>query len=294
MAKKPAKRIFFGLAISAFIVLLLLLEGWLALKNYHLLPNDRLRGLLLGLVVALIAASGSLELVKMARLKSLSPSPVLMGFLPAVIVLYPFWIQSRHLPILANFLLGGMLLAALVQGIGRGTQNTLGNLGCVCFAAIYLGLGLSTLIRIRLLGSTCGTVWGQIAPLLLFLATVKCADVGAYFTGRFFGRHLWAPKISPAKTWEGFVGGIILAIIVASLFSLVSGIISLSVALVFGLIVAVSGQLGDLLESMLKRDAGSKDSAQLVPEFGGILDMVDSVIVAAPFAYGIFIWVAAT
>ncbi|MBN1764650.1 MAG: phosphatidate cytidylyltransferase, partial [Sedimentisphaerales bacterium] len=118
---------------------------------------------------------------------------------------------------------------------------------------------------------------------------VKCSDIGAYFTGRFIGRHKLAPGISPGKTWEGFCGGIILAVIIASLFSNFSGIMNIGRSIVFGITIAIIGQLGDLLESMYKRDAGSKDSDNLVPEFGGMLDLVDSPLIAAPVAYLMFI-----
>ena len=129
---------------------------------------------------------------------------------------------------------------------------------------------------------------------MLFLLTVKCADIGAYFTGKAVGRHLWVPQISPAKTWEGFIGGILLASIIASLFARLFDIIPVAVALFFGGVIGIFGQLGDLLESMLKRDAGEKDAAHLLPAFGGVLDLVDSVIVAAPVAYWILRWAAPT
>ncbi len=86
------------------------------------------------------------------------------------------------------------------------------------------------------------------------------------------------------------MGGIALATIVASLFAYFSAIMGIGRAVVFGVVVAVTGQLGDLLESMLKRDAGSKDSAALIPEFGGALDLLDSVLGAAPFAYLVLAW----
>ena len=164
------------------------------------------------------------------------------------------------------------------------------NLSVTCFCLCYLGLGLLFLVLIRLQGVGTETIIKQVGPVIMFLACVKSSDIGAYFTGRAIGRRLWVPAISPAKTWEGFGGGIVLAIIVASLSARVFGIMSMRVALIFGLVVAVSGQLGDLLESMLKRDVGSKDSARLLPGFGGVLDLIDSVLLAAPFAWAILEW----
>ncbi|MCK4628471.1 MAG: phosphatidate cytidylyltransferase, partial [Sedimentisphaerales bacterium] len=159
-----------------------------------------------------------------------------------------------------------------------------------CLSIIYLGVGGWFLMAIRLIGRSEPGTWGQIGPLVMFLACVKSCDIGAYFTGRFLGRHKMIPSISPGKTWEGLIGGVVLAVIAASLFACFVGIIGYGKSAVFGVAVAVSGQLGDLLESMLKRDAGSKDSASLVPEFGGVLDLLDSPLAAAPIAYMIFIW----
>ena len=150
---------------------------------------------------------------------------------------------------------------------------------------IYLGGGCFFTVKLRLLGANGLTIWQQIAPLVMVIATVKCADIGAYFTGRAIGRHKWMPNISPKKTWEGFFGGILLSTIVSSLLAVISDIIPFGGAVIFGLVLGVTGQLGDLLESMLKRDGAIKDSASLIPEFGGVLDVVDSVVVAAPFGY---------
>lgn len=119
----------------------------------------------------------------------------------------------------------------------------------------------------------------------MFLATVKSCDIGAYFIGSAWGKRPLAPEVSPKKTWEGTLGGVGVSAVVAVLFALFSGIMSVKAAVGFGVIVAVAGQLGDLFESMLKRDAMLKDSASLVPEFGGVLDILDSPLAAAPLAW---------
>jgi phosphatidate cytidylyltransferase len=106
--------------------------------------------------------------------------------------------------------------------------------------------------------------------------------------GGLFGKHKFSPKISPGKTWEGMAGAVVIAMIVAIFFAVSCGIMVWWLALIFGFCFAFIGQFGDLAESMIKRDAEQKDAANKVPGFGGILDIVDSPLVAAPFAYLFF------
>ncbi|MHC4073772.1 MAG: phosphatidate cytidylyltransferase, partial [Planctomycetota bacterium] len=124
--------------------------------------------------------------------------------------------------------------------------------------------------------------------LLMFVFVVKSADVGAYAIGTLFGKHKFSPKISPAKSWEGMGGAIATASLVAVGFALSCDIMAWWLAIIFGPCLAFIGQIGDLAESMIKRDAEQKDSASKVPGFGGILDIIDSPLVAAPFAYLFF------
>jgi phosphatidate cytidylyltransferase len=119
----------------------------------------------------------------------------------------------------------------------------------------------------------------------MFVFVVKSSDIGAYTVGRICGKHKFAPNISPGKTWEGIAGGIVFASVVALLFAHYCGIMEWYFAVAFGIIFAFCGQLGDLAESMIKRDAAQKDSANSVPGFGGMLDIVDSPLATAPLAY---------
>ena len=116
---------------------------------------------------------------------------------------------------------------------------------------------------------------------LLMILCVACADVGAYFSGRRWGRHKLAPSVSPGKTWEGFAGGLVLNLV---LVGVVGWFWGLSYGLLLAVIVptALVSVLGDLQESMLKRHRGVKDSGALLPGHGGVLDRVDSLTAAAP------------
>ena len=107
--------------------------------------------------------------------------------------------------------------------------------------------------------------------------------------GRLFGKHKIAPKISPGKTWEGLGGAVLFAVIVSVVFVKYSGIMPWPFAVLFGGMFGVFGQLGDLVESMIKRDAQQKDSSNSVPGFGGVLDIIDSPLATAPIAYAFFL-----
>ncbi len=133
---------------------------------------------------------------------------------------------------------------------------------------------------------------GTNALLVTFLVP-KLGDVGAYLTGSLIGKHKMTPTLSPKKTWEGFFGGLIVSMLTAVAINFLgreplfkNGVLE---AMAFGLIVGLAGVFGDLFESMLKRDAMTKDASQSVPGFGGVLDVVDSVLFAAPVAYLFFL-----
>lgn len=158
-------------------------------------------------------------------------------------------------------------------------------LGLVVFALAYLGLLGSAFAQIRWLhADPVRTSW--LLGLAIFIP--KGADTGAYFAGRAFGRHRMTPLLSPKKTWEGLAGGLLWAALTAVGFHLVAGGLfghGMIEAAAFGVVVGSVGVVGDLAESLVKRDAQAKDAATSIPGFGGLLDVVDSVLFAAPVAY---------
>jgi phosphatidate cytidylyltransferase len=151
------------------------------------------------------------------------------------------------------------------------------------FGALYVGFMLSFFVLIRDLDS--GT--------LLALATllgVWANDVFAYLVGSMLGRHKMSPNISPNKSWEGFAGGTLFTIVVwVSLYFLIDSPMSLMWHVVIGVIVSLTGVLGDLAESRLKREAGVKDSGKLLPGHGGFLDRFDSLIMVSVVAYALLV-----
>jgi len=153
----------------------------------------------------------------------------------------------------------------------------------------YIGLLFSFLAKLRLLES--GAV--GIPALLSLILIVKLGDIGAYAVGRLIGRHKMAPVLSPGKTWEGAAGAAVAASFAGWLAGawLVPALASKAVSypiwqwIAYGLIVGAFGMAGDLAESLIKRDLGRKDSSTWLPGFGGVLDILDSILFAAPVAF---------
>jgi phosphatidate cytidylyltransferase len=133
----------------------------------------------------------------------------------------------------------------------------------------------------------------------------KSCDIGAYFAGRHLGRHKLIPWLSPAKTWEGLIGGMLLSGLLAAGLTWVGAglgllgsilgpetdpsLVGLLAAALAGALIGLAGQGGDLVASMLKRDAGFKDFSQTMPGFGGMLDVIDSLLLTAPVGYGLLL-----
>ena len=160
--------------------------------------------------------------------------------------------------------------------------------------AIYIGGLLMHFVQLRQIALPVlrpGPLDGlQIAPgaawIYATFAVTWAADSGAYFAGRAFGRHKMSPLLSPKKTWEGFAGGLLASIGAGvGIVALLGLPVSLTVGVLLGAIGAVGGTFGDLAESMLKRQAGVKDSGALIPGHGGLLDRIDSLLFTGPLVY---------
>jgi phosphatidate cytidylyltransferase len=121
--------------------------------------------------------------------------------------------------------------------------------------------------------------------LALAIFVPKSCDIGAYFTGRAIGRHKMTPTLSPKKTWEGAAGGLVTAVLAALGINAINPLLTWPSAIGFGIVVGITGMVGDLMESLIKRDCEKKDASDLVPGFGGVLDVVDAILFAAPVSY---------
>ena len=165
-------------------------------------------------------------------------------------------------------------------------------IGAALMAFMYAGVTLGFLMALR----TEFSAWVVLGVIM----TAKTCDIGAYFTGRAIGKHKLIPWVSPGKTWEGLVGGMITSGLVGAGFAAlvvrlqasgqsVGGLESVHLTPIHGFIagavLGLTAQIGDLSASVLKRDAGIKDSGRLLPGFGGIIDVIDSLVLAGPAAF---------
>jgi len=217
---------------------------------------------------------GLLEIYHLAAACGLKCNRVL-GILVVASTLYAFYEPTFSLA--SPLLLGvvGIPVWALLKG-GK-TPEGLAAMGVTLFGALFLGVLLGYQIELRKVGHDM--------VFLLYLV-VWTGDTAAYYVGRAFGRHQLSPKISPNKTVEGAVAGLVgslLAAGVARLWFLPQ--LQWTDCLAVGFLLAGAGVLGDLVESMWKREAGAKDSASLVPGHGGILDRSDSLLFGGPILY---------
>jgi phosphatidate cytidylyltransferase len=276
-------RIFFGTLMTLFFVAIVLLDGWLDGSLDASIPNSRVQGTILCLLVVFLVVVGGQELSRLLPIvgvRSFSPVTIICSLLFATSWYWPQLVPIRLELYLVLVGAGSVMAFLLYQAAFYGTAGVIANCGANCFLVFYMGILSSLVLAVRIEFG----VW----RLLMFILVVKSADIGAYTAGSLFGRHKFSPQISPGKTWEGMAGAVVFAVLVASIFSVGCGIIKIWPAILFGLIFAFLGQLGDLAESMIKRDAEQKDSGQKVPGFGGVLDIVDSPLMTAPFAYLFF------
>lgn len=205
----------------------------------------------------------------------------LVGYTATIAYVYAFSSSQQHLvsPITTLLLIGTMLAALIDNWKKEQLSQALASASGTLLGVLYLGFLPAHLTAVRTSG---GAVKG--AQLLsLFFLVIAASDSGAYFVGRLLGRHKLAPKISPGKTVQGAFGSLFASIAAALLCRyLFYQELPLTHALVLGGIFSLIGQAGDLFESLLKRAAGAKDAANLIPGHGGILDRLDSVAFNAP------------
>ena len=275
-----AKRVLFALVGAPLTIALIYFGGWI-----------------LAAALGIIAALGAWELYRMTGNAGNEPLDT-AGIVIAACI--PLLVHASYLGVFrATVTVGVLIFLALTGGViwARGTaRRPLVSLALTFIGIVYPAL-VTYMYPIRYhdyaVGATAGTVL-LMFPIILTWST----DTGAYFVGRSMGRHKLIPSVSPAKTVEGAIGGVIVAVLIAWLYMtfLLKPMAQLTMfpigLTVFAIIISIVAQVGDLAESLFKRDAGVKDSSTLLPGHGGILDRFDSLLFVLPVAYvllGIFL-----
>ncbi len=245
-----------------------------------LLLHGKLPFVFLILFISLVA---QFEFYQLTENKDMLPLKI-WGMLGTVIILFSFYYYGLDwlwLILLVAFY--GMLLIELF----RNNQSATLNIAASSWGLIYPGVFFGFMILIRELPNELGVEYVAGGRwLLLMLITIWICDTAAYFLGKAFGKHKLFRRVSPNKTVEGAVAGVIFSFLTAYIFHLTYiKTLSLAQCFMIAFIVSVFGQVGDLIESLFKRDAGVKDSSNLLPGHGGMLDRFDAPTFTAPVVY---------
>ena len=267
--------------ISAALIIASLLAGaaWL--------PSGTLAGILAALaVVGVVETSNLLRAAGIAHERNVAVAG-------ALVLVMGTWISllqagaAGAAEVEVTILLGYVVVTCLVV-LFRPGAPALQAVPASLLLLFYVPFLLNFMVKLLYGWGGAGEGRGLVLYLIL---VVKMSDTGAYFVGSAVGRHKLSPRISPAKTWEGCAGGVVLAV-AASLGVHAAtggdlGVVRIRAgdAVALGVLLPVAGILGDLVESMLKRAAGSKDSGTLIRGMGGVLDLIDSLLLASPLLY---------
>ncbi|UCR90429.1 phosphatidate cytidylyltransferase [Mycetocola spongiae] len=241
---------------------------------------------LFALVALIFVGFSTFELVTALKItpRKLDPVPNVIAALGIVTAAY-----FNDPVVMWSSLLGGIafavvwrLIAQMIEADGRTAPEIFRDVIAITLVQVYVPFMAS--FAVALTRRENGEWWA-----LAFLIVVVSVDVGAYASGLSFGKHPMAPKISPKKTWEGFAGAVIAAQIAGILLALFMLEVPWWVGTILGALLVISATVGDLAESMIKRDIGIKDMSSWLPGHGGFLDRLDSMLPSAPLAFAIFV-----
>ena len=244
--------------------------------------------------VALVAMIGQDEYQRMACPHAGRGKRLFLGVLTMILALSPLVtmlnIPSGLYPILiiAMWAIVFLAIAGLHLSKPLPLEKSASRVGLDLLGVVYLGATLPGVLGLRMIDIESGWAWVLLSMLITF-----GGDTGGYFMGRMiggkiFGERRLAPQLSPKKTWEGFIGCLLLgtggAFLASSQFQ-PCGILSATDCIILGVVGVTLGVLGDLFESLMKRSAGAKDSGTLIPGHGGVLDRIDSLLFVSPMLY---------
>ena len=232
--------------------------------------------------VLIIAGISFYEFSVMAKLKGANVN-VNLGLIAVIFLIlnqYRFFFSQY------NFLIG-FFIVLLLWELFRNNGSAIQNLGATLFGVFYMGIFGSTLVGIREFYPNINELYNQGGYLIISIfATIWICDSAAFFGGTALGKHKLFSRVSPKKSWEGAIFGFVFAILAMILAkNVVLDFLSFKDVIVIGFIIGTLGQIGDLTESLIKRDAGVKDSSNLIPGHGGIFDRFDSLLFSSPIIY---------
>lgn len=240
-----------------------------------------LGGIPFAVFVSALGLGGFYELSLMAEKKGISID-LFTGFFSIIIIL--LFVYTKRSEFYVPVLFIGLILS--LRELFRGRQGALENIGSGMFGIFYIGMFSSSIIMIREFYSD-SILYPRGGQLILgIMICIWLCDSAAFFIGSALGRHKLFKRVSPNKSWEGAIAGFIFSVL-GALFIKTNflSFLSWQDALAIGAITGIFGQIGDLVESLLKRDCGVKDSSNLIPGHGGIFDRFDSLLYSAPLIY---------
>ncbi|MBU0672109.1 MAG: phosphatidate cytidylyltransferase [Candidatus Margulisbacteria bacterium] len=235
------------------------------------------------LVLALAIASIN-EFYNMMQKKDFRPAYWVGNFFTIFFIVFAYYALKKNWEPAHSAILTGSALVTMVATLFlKRPKEAIVDIAVTFLGMFYIGWFFSYFLFIRAL-----TERG--AYLLFLLITIWALDVVAYFFGTKFGKHKLFPSVSPKKTIEGAAAGFMVCLVAAGIFGYYAGF-DMTHSLILGALIGFVAQLSDLVESLIKRDAGVKDSSSLVPGHGGVLDRMDSFILTAPVVYYYLVWV---
>lgn len=237
------------------------------------------------LVMVLLYALFSInEFYNMMKVKGYNPIFVIGHFFTAFFIIFAYYATKRHWEPAHSALLTSVAIITFSSGIFfKNVKDAIPNIAVTLLGIFYIGWLYSYLIFIRAL-----TEHG--AYIFFLMLTIWANDIAAYLIGSWIGKVKLSPYISPKKTVEGAVSGLLVCVAAAVFFGKLAELTLLD-SLFLGLTVGIMAQVSDLVESLIKRDAGVKDSSNIIPGHGGVLDRMDSFILTAPIMYYYISWV---
>ena len=227
------------------------------------------------------------EFYSLCKIAGFSPQ-VYPGLLTgAVIFVLSFFAANQSITYTAFYFLLPLIYAIPVYELFRKKENTMANIALTGFGITFVSIPFAMLNFLAFPEFEGYKVYNHGLLISLFVL-VWAGDSGAYIFGVRFGRHRLFERISPKKSWEGLFGGVITAIATAWILNYLFPQYNIVLLIVMAIVVVISGTLGDLVESMIKRSIGVKDSGRFMPGHGGLLDRFDSILLASPVIYFVF------